>query len=74
MTAYVARRDARLDQTVVAPAYTPLPAESLLGLQAGERIAVRDLLYGLMLASGNDAARGLAPRRRPGPSPPSCGG
>ncbi|MDP9296768.1 MAG: D-alanyl-D-alanine carboxypeptidase [Actinomycetota bacterium] len=33
---------------------------SELGLRAGERIDVRDLLYGLMLASANDAAIALA--------------
>jgi D-alanyl-D-alanine carboxypeptidase (penicillin-binding protein 5/6) len=33
---------------------------SELGLRAGERIDVRDLLYGLMLASANDAAVALA--------------
>jgi serine-type D-Ala-D-Ala carboxypeptidase (penicillin-binding protein 5/6) len=61
MTAYVAREALGLDETVVAPAYTPVSsAESLLGLTAGERIAVRDLLYGLILASGNDAAQALA--------------
>jgi D-alanyl-D-alanine carboxypeptidase (penicillin-binding protein 5/6) len=61
MTAYVARRDLGLDQIVTAPAYAPSSAaESLLGLRQGERIAVRDLLYGLLLASGNDAAVALA--------------
>jgi serine-type D-Ala-D-Ala carboxypeptidase (penicillin-binding protein 5/6) len=33
---------------------------SELGLETGERITVRDLLYGLMLASANDAAVALA--------------
>ena len=60
MTAYVARRDLKLGQTVVAPDYDAGPAESLLGLEAGERIKVRDLLYGLLLVSGNDAAAALA--------------
>ncbi len=60
MTAYVARDDLELDETVVAPPYAALPAESLLGLEAGERIGVRDLLYGLLLVSGNDAAEALA--------------
>ena len=31
-----------------------------MGLRAGERISVRDLLYGLILRSGNDAAHALA--------------
>ena len=60
MTAYVARRSLRLGETVTAPAYQALAAESLLGLEAGERIRVRDLLYGLLLVSGNDAAVALA--------------
>jgi serine-type D-Ala-D-Ala carboxypeptidase (penicillin-binding protein 5/6) len=61
MTAFVARKALGLGETVVAPAYVPIsPAESLLGLEQGERIEVRDLLYGLLLASGNDAALALA--------------
>jgi D-alanyl-D-alanine carboxypeptidase (penicillin-binding protein 5/6) len=61
MTALVARRALELDEIVVAPAYAPVsPAESPLGLQEGERIRTRDLLYGLLLASGNDAAEALA--------------
>jgi serine-type D-Ala-D-Ala carboxypeptidase (penicillin-binding protein 5/6) len=61
MTAYVSRRDLKLDQRVTAPLYVPSSsAESLLGLHEGERITVHDLLYGLLLASGNDAAVTLA--------------
>jgi serine-type D-Ala-D-Ala carboxypeptidase (penicillin-binding protein 5/6) len=60
MTAYVASRELELSEEVVAPAYVPAAAESLLGLTQGERIKVRDLLYGLLLASGNDAAVALA--------------
>lgn len=60
MTAFVARRGLELSEVVVAPPYFPNSAESLLGLVEGERIEVRDLLYGLLLASGNDAASALA--------------
>jgi serine-type D-Ala-D-Ala carboxypeptidase (penicillin-binding protein 5/6) len=61
MTAYVARRELKLGELVTAPLYVPSsPAESLLGLHEGERMKVRDLLYGLLLASGNDAAVTLA--------------
>ena len=60
MTAYVARRSLPLRETVVAPAYQALAAESLLGLETGEAIEVRDLLYGLLMVSGNDAAVALA--------------
>jgi serine-type D-Ala-D-Ala carboxypeptidase (penicillin-binding protein 5/6) len=60
MTAYLALRELPLRKRVVAPPYHPIPGESLLGLEAGERISVRDLLYGLLLPSGNDAAVTLA--------------
>jgi D-alanyl-D-alanine carboxypeptidase (penicillin-binding protein 5/6) len=60
MTAYVALHRLPLGRRLVAPPYNPLPGESLLGLEAGERISVRDLLYGLLLPSGNDAAVTLA--------------
>jgi serine-type D-Ala-D-Ala carboxypeptidase (penicillin-binding protein 5/6) len=60
MTAYLALRKLPLQRRLVAPPYHPIPGESLLGLQAGERLSVRDLLYGLLLPSGNDAAVTLA--------------
>lgn len=60
MTALVARRQLRPGETVTAAPYDALPAESLLGLETGESIQVRDLLYGLLLVSGNDAAETLA--------------
>jgi serine-type D-Ala-D-Ala carboxypeptidase (penicillin-binding protein 5/6) len=60
MTAYVAMRQMPLDKVVRAQPYRPEYGESLMGLRAGERISVRDLLYGLILRSGNDAAHTLA--------------
>jgi len=60
MTAYLAIRKLPLDRRLVAPPYHPILGESLLGLEPGERISVRDLLYGLLLPSGNDAAVTLA--------------
>jgi D-alanyl-D-alanine carboxypeptidase (penicillin-binding protein 5/6) len=60
MTAYVALRELPLDKMVRASPYHPIYGESLLGLRAGQRISVRDLLYGLILRSGNDAAYDLA--------------
>jgi D-alanyl-D-alanine carboxypeptidase (penicillin-binding protein 5/6) len=60
MTAYLALRKLPLRERLVAPPYSPIPGESLLGLEPGERISVRDLLYGLLLPSGNDAAETLA--------------
>lgn len=60
MTAYLARRTLRLAQVVRAAPYQPGPAESLMGLRPGVTVSVEDLLYGLLLASGNDAAVTLA--------------
>ncbi len=60
MTAYVALRELPLDRIVRAAPYEAEYGESLLGLRPGQRISVRDLLYGLILRSGNDAANDLA--------------
>jgi D-alanyl-D-alanine carboxypeptidase (penicillin-binding protein 5/6) len=60
MTAYVALQELPLDKMVRAAPYDPIYGESLLGLRTGQRISVRDLLYGLILRSGNDAAYDLA--------------
>jgi D-alanyl-D-alanine carboxypeptidase (penicillin-binding protein 5/6) len=60
MTAYVALKDLPLDKIVRAQPYEPEYGESLMGLRMGQRISVRDLLYGLILRSGNDAAHTLA--------------
>jgi D-alanyl-D-alanine carboxypeptidase (penicillin-binding protein 5/6) len=60
MTAYVALKELPLDRIVSAAPYQAEYGESLLGLRPGQRISVRDLLYGLILRSGNDAAYDLA--------------
>jgi len=60
MTAFVAMQELPLSRKVRAAPYESLYGESLLELSPGERVSVRDLLYGLILRSGNDAARDLA--------------
>jgi D-alanyl-D-alanine carboxypeptidase (penicillin-binding protein 5/6) len=60
MTAYVALKELPLGEFVRAAPYQAEYGESLLGLRPGQRISVRDLLYGLILRSGNDAAYDLA--------------
>jgi D-alanyl-D-alanine carboxypeptidase (penicillin-binding protein 5/6) len=60
MTAYVAMEELPLRRVVRAAPYDALYGESLLELRPGERVSVRDLLYGLILRSGNDAAHDLA--------------
>ena len=60
MTAYVALQELPLDKVVTTAPYESIYGESLLEVPAGERISVRDLLYGLILRSGNDSAYDLA--------------
>jgi D-alanyl-D-alanine carboxypeptidase (penicillin-binding protein 5/6) len=60
MTALLTLEDAKLSQTFKASSYRPAPIESQIGLQPGERMKVADLMRGLLLESGNDAAMTLA--------------
>jgi D-alanyl-D-alanine carboxypeptidase (penicillin-binding protein 5/6) len=60
MTAYVAMKELPLDKVVRAEPYEAEYGESLMDLRAGQRVSVRDLIYGLILLSGNDAAHTLA--------------
>jgi D-alanyl-D-alanine carboxypeptidase (penicillin-binding protein 5/6) len=62
MTALVALSRAQPGEVLTATRYPAKPGESLIGLRAGERMTVRDLVTGLLLASGNDAADTLATR------------
>jgi D-alanyl-D-alanine carboxypeptidase (penicillin-binding protein 5/6) len=60
MTAYVAMQELPLNKIVTVAPYESEFGESLLEVPVGERISVRDLLYGLILRSGNDSAYDLA--------------
>ena len=60
MTAYLALQNLKLGQKLKVPPYSPAPGESVAGLQAGERLTVRDLLTAMMLPSANDAAYTVA--------------
>jgi D-alanyl-D-alanine carboxypeptidase (penicillin-binding protein 5/6) len=60
MTAYLTLKELPLRKVVRAADYGDGYEESLLGLRPNQRISVRDLLYGLILRSGNDAAYDLA--------------
>jgi D-alanyl-D-alanine carboxypeptidase (penicillin-binding protein 5/6) len=65
MTAYVvielAKTDPRLldEEVTISPRSDATPGSSAR-LRAGERLPLRELLYGLLLPSGNDAATALA--------------
>ena len=60
VTAMVAIDAASPDTVVTIPAEATMVEPDHMGLGAGEKLSVHDLLYGLLLDSGNDAAEALA--------------
>ena len=60
MTAYLALRKLRMDEKLEVPAYSAGAAESVAGLNKGERLTVHDLIVAMMLPSANDAAETIA--------------
>jgi D-alanyl-D-alanine carboxypeptidase len=67
VTAMVAADLAPLDRKVKVTAQSDMdaakrvePASTVMGLSAGEELTVRELMYGMFLRSGNDAAEALA--------------
>ena len=74
MTAWLVLREVEqdaklLDEVITFSSVADRTPGSTSGLKTGEKISVRELLYGLMLPSGNDAATALAehvgPRFKP---------
>lgn len=60
MTAIVVIENANLNDVVIVSKKSAGTGGSRLGLKSGDKITVNDLLYGLLLVSGNDAAVALA--------------
>ena len=62
MTLLIALEKGKLDQVVRLPQATgEVPKDSsLVPVFPGEKMSLRDLLYGLMIRSGNDAANAIA--------------
>lgn len=60
MTALIVIENANLSDTVEISKKAANTGGSRLGLKTGDKITVLDLLYGLMMRSGNDAAVALA--------------
>lgn len=62
LTAYLTLKYGKLDDVVtVSEAAVDLPSgASNCALKAGDKVTVEDLLYGLIIVSGNDAANALA--------------
>ena len=60
MTALVALENANVDDKFSVSANAASIGENIMGLAEGERLTVEELLYGMMLVSGNDAAVAIA--------------
>lgn len=60
MTAIIVLENANLEEEVQVSAKSAGTGGSRLGLKTGDKITINNLLYGLMLRSGNDAAIALA--------------
>lgn len=60
MTALLALEKGSLEDVVVTSAHAAQTGGSSIWLEEGERKTLRELLYGLMLRSGNDAAVAIA--------------
>jgi len=60
MTAVIALEIYKLDDIVLVDDKAPTAIPSKIYLKAGEKIKFEDLLYGLLMNSGNDAAKAIA--------------
>ncbi len=60
MTALLVLEHGRLDDMTTVSYRAATIGQSTMGLRTGEQLSLRDLLYGLLLPSGNDAAIALA--------------
>lgn len=60
MTALVALENAKLSDTFIVSEKAAKVGENSMGLTAGEKLTLKELMYGLMLVSGNDAAVTIA--------------
>lgn len=60
MTALIALERGSLDQVITVSERAAGIGEDSMGLSAGEKLTLEELLYGLLLPSGNDAAEAIA--------------
>ncbi len=60
MTSLIIIENCNLSETIEVSKKAAGTGGSRLGLKTGDKITIKDLLYGLMLCSGNDAAVALA--------------
>lgn len=60
MTALIALENSDLSDTFLVSEKASKVGENSMGLTLGEKLTLRELLYGLMLVSGNDAATAIA--------------
>lgn len=60
VTAMVTLDNTPLDRKITVPDHIKTVPKTVVGLKAGDQLAVEDLLHGLLIGSGNDCAETLA--------------
>lgn len=60
MTAIIALENEKLDKVYTVSKHASEIGENTMGLSVGEKVTLEELLYGLILQSGNDAAETIA--------------
>ncbi|PIZ01035.1 hypothetical protein COY62_00495 [bacterium (Candidatus Howlettbacteria) CG_4_10_14_0_8_um_filter_40_9] len=60
MTAVIAVENIKTDEVITVPTLKNMPGESTMGLVAGEKIKMGELLHGILIHSAGDAAYTLA--------------
>lgn len=60
MTALIALETVPLDQKMIVSHQATQIGETTMNLEAGEKLSLEELLYGVMMVSGNDAATTIA--------------
>lgn len=60
MTALVVYEKLGMDKVVTVPTLTTRPLDSVMGISAGQQFKVSELMHGLLIESGSDAAHTLA--------------
>lgn len=60
MTALLATEYLRPEQVVTIPSYTLRPLDAVMGIPVGTKIKTDELMHGLLMESGSDAAQAIA--------------
>ncbi len=59
MTALIVYENLKMDEIITVPKLTTRPLDSVMGIKEGQKFTTLDLLHGLLIESGSDAANTL---------------